>query len=222
VAITLLVAELLPGLAAAQEEIRPPSGKGPLVVVLGGTGGNIRDVGVRIAALGYTVAVFDSNAIVAAKVSGAPRPVCAALFAAIAKARALPGISPGNYGIVGFSLGGGLAFSLECPFPDPPSVIAAWYPVTNDLKNVPAFASRIRIPTVMFAGTNDEYKFCCMIDKAREIANAAKAAGVPFELTEYKGAQHAFAQSTAAFHDKASTDDALARTAAALKKYLGN
>ena len=223
-AIAMLLAVLLPALATAQEEIKPPSGKGPLVVVLSGSGGagSIRDVAVRIAALGYDVALFDSNAIVAAKVSGSATPICSAVINAIATARQSPNALPGKYGIVGFSLGGGMAFSFGCPFTDPPAVVAAWYPTTDNIKNVQAFAGRIRIPTVMFAGTADEYKFCCMIGKAREIAQAAKAANAPFELTEYKGAQHAFAQTAAAAHDRSSTADALAKTAAALKRYLGN
>lgn len=223
-AIAMLLALLLPALATAQEEIKPPSGKGPLVVVLSGAGGSgsIRDVAVRIAALGYDVALFDANAIVAAKVSSSATPICSAVINAIAKARQSPNALPGNYGIVGFSLGGGMAFSFGCPFTDPPAVVAAWYPVTDNIKNVQAFASRIGIPTVMFAGTADEYKFCCMIGKAREIAEAARAANAPFELTEYKGAQHAFAQAAASAHDKSSTDDAFAKTAAALKRYLGN
>jgi dienelactone hydrolase len=62
-----------------------------------------------------------------------------------------------------------------------------------------------------------------MIGKAREIAAAAKAANAPFELTIYQGAPHAFAQTTAAStYDRSSTDDALARTVAALKRHLGD
>ena len=199
--LAMLLSALAPGLATAQEEIPPPAGKGPLVVVLSGTGGagSIRDVAVRIAGLGYDVVLYDSNAIVAGKQSG----VCAEVIAAIAKARQMPRALPGKYGLVGFSLGGGLAFSYQCPFSDPPAVVAAWY--------------------VMFAGTADDYKICCTIGKAREIAAAAQAANAPFELTTYQGAKHAFAQTAAVTtYDRASTDDALGRTAAALKRYLGN
>ena len=219
--LAMLLLALAPGRATAQEEIPPPAGKGPLVVVLSGAGGagSIRDVAVRIAGLGYDVVLFDSNAIVAGKQSG----VCAEVIAAIAKARQMPRALPGKYGLVGFSLGGGLAFSYQCPFPDPPAVVAAWYPVTSGIKDVPAFAHRIKIPVVMFAGTADDYKFCCTIGKAREIAAAAQAANAPFELTTYQGAKHAFAQTAAvATYDRASTDDALGRTAAALRRYLGN
>lgn len=219
--LAMLLSALAPALATAQEEIPPPAGKGPLVVVLSGAGGagSIRDVAVRIAGLGYDVVLFDSNAIMAGKQSG----VCAAVIAAIAQARQMPRALPGKYGLVGFSLGGGLAFSYQCPFPDPPAVVAAWYPVTSGIKDVPAFAQRIKIPVVMFAGTADDYKSCCTIGKAREIAAAAQAANAPFELTTYQGAKHAFAQTAAAAtYDRTSTDDALGRTAAALKRYIGN
>jgi dienelactone hydrolase len=211
--------------AGAQEEIPPPSGKGKLVVVLSGAGGSgtIRDVAARIAQLGYDVALFDSNAIRAARQQGVASPLCTSVMASIAKARELPRALPGKYGIVGFSLGGGMAFSYGCAWTDPPAVVAAWYPDTDSIKDVNAFARRIRIPTVMFAGTADEYRMCCTIDKARAIEKAAKAANRPFELTTYKGVGHAFAQSTsAANYDRSSTDDALQKTAAALKRHLGD
>lgn len=222
--LAMILAVLAPQLATAQEEIPPPSGKGKLVVVLSGAGGSgtIRDVAARIAGASYDVVLFDSNAIVAAKQPG-PRPICTAVLAAIAKARQMPHALPGKYGLVGFSLGGGMAFGYECPFTDEPAVVAAWYPVTSEIKDVTAFARRIKVPVVMFAGTADEYKFCCMIGKAREIAAAAKAANAPFELTVYQGAPHAFAQTTAAAtYDRNSTDDAFARTVAALKRHLGD
>jgi dienelactone hydrolase len=73
----------------------------------------------------------------------------------------------------------------------------------------------------MPAGTEDSYHACCMIGTARAIANAAKASNAPLELTTYAGAQHGFNLAGANYNGPA-TDDALARTAAALKRYLGN
>jgi dienelactone hydrolase len=144
------------------------------------------------------------------------------LIAAIAQARQMPNALPGKIGLVGFSLGGLLA-SPGAELSDDVAVVALWYPVTSEIKDVPAAVGRIKVPVVMFAGTNDDYKFCCMIGKAREIASAAQAANAPFELTIYPGVGHAFAQTTsAASYHRASTDDAFARTAAALKRYLGN
>src|SRR6185295_8365401 len=73
--------------APAQEEIPPPSGgKARLVVVLSGaTGsGNYRTISSRIAALGYDVVLFDSNAIIKGRQG---RPLSEAVGAAIEQAR---------------------------------------------------------------------------------------------------------------------------------------
>lgn len=220
-AIAMVLAMLVPRLAAAQEEIPPPAGKGPLVVVLSGAGGSgsIRDNAVRIAGLGYDVVLFDSSNLMAGRKG---RTLADTLKAAIAQARQMPNALPGKIGLVGFSLGGLLAIP-GVELSDDVAVVALWYPVTSEIKDVAAAVGRIKVPVVMFAGTNDDYKFCCTIGKAREIASAAQAANAPFELTTYPGVGHAFAQTTsAASYSRASTDDAFARTAAALKRYLGN
>ncbi len=189
--IAILVGLLASQPALAQEEIPPPSGKGRLVVVLSGaTGaGNYRVVANRIAAHGYDVALFDSNTINAAKKG---RPLSAALTDAVAQARQLPHALPGKIGMVGFSLGGGMVLGYGSAWSNDVAVVAAWYPSTREIKDVPAFVGSIRVPVVMFAGTADEFNFCCMIDKARDIAKAAKAVNAPFELTTYAGVQHGF------------------------------
>jgi dienelactone hydrolase len=172
----------------------------------------------RIAALGYDVALFDSNTIVAARKG---RPLREALREAIAQARQLPHALPGKIGMVGFSLGGGMALGYGSSWSNDVAVVSAWYPSTRDIKDVSAFVGRITVPVVMFAGTADEYRFCCMIDKAREIAQAAKAANAPFELTTYSGVRHGFTI-PGTDYDPGSTDDALAKTAAALKRHISN
>ena len=171
----------------------------------------------RIAALGYDVALFDSNTLTPSREVSA---VGAAVKEAIAKARRLPNALPGKVGVVGFSKGGGLALGFTSTWADEVAVVAAWYPETSPLKDAAAFAGRLRVPVVMFAGTADEYKFCCMIDKARELAAAAKAAGKPFDLSVYPGVRHGFSVAGSEYSAPA-TDDALAKTAVALKQYLG-
>ena len=215
----MLLALLAPGFATAQEEIPPPSGKGRVVVVFSGaTGpGNYRAISNRIAALGYDVVLFDSNAVIGGRKGTA---LADSVRAAIAKARQMPHALPGKVGLVGFSLGGGLALGFGSMWSDEVAVVAAWYPMTSELKDAKAFASRLRVPVVMFAGTADEYKFCCMIDKAREIAAAAGAVNAPFELTTYSGIKHGFTI-PGPDYSAASEENALARTAAALRLYLG-
>jgi dienelactone hydrolase len=214
----MVLALLAPGFARAQEEIPPPSGKGRVVIVLSGaTGsGNYRAIAIRIAALGYNVVLYDSNAIVAASRGRTPAEAGSAL---IAQARQMPHSLPGKIGVVGFSLGGGIALRYGSTSDDV-AVVAAWYPSTSDIKDPKDFASRIRVPVVMFAGTEDDYKLCCTIDKARDIATAAKAANAPFELTSYPGIKHGF-NIQGANYSGPSTEDALARTAAALRLHLG-
>ena len=225
--VVVLVATLAAGPAVAQEEFPPPSGgKAPLVMVLSGaTGpGNYRAMAGRIAALGYDVALFDSNAIMKTPARAGrtidPAAIGSSVREAIARARQLPHALPGKIGMVGFSLGGGLVLGYGSMWTDDVAAVAAWYPSTSEFKDTAGFASRIKVPVVMFAGTADEYHFCCMIDKARALESAAKAANAPFELTVYPGVRHGF-NLRGADYDGPSTEDAFAKTAAALKRYLG-
>ncbi len=216
----MLAAALAAGPAAAQEEFPPPSGgKAPLVVVLSGaTGsGNYRALAGRIAALGYDVALFNSNTLIPSRQPGA---VSAAMKEAIAKARRLPHALPGKIGVVGLSQGGAIALGVMAQWGDEVAIVAAWYPATDPFKDPAAFAGSLKVPVVMFAGTADEYKFCCMIGRARELAAAAKAANKPFDLSVYPGVRHGF-NLRGTDYDAPATDDALAKTAAALKQHLG-
>ncbi len=124
----MLAAALAAGPAAAQEEIPPPSGgKAPLVVVFSGATGadNYRVISRQIAALGYDVALFNSNDVIKGHRGEA---LAAAVKEAIAGARRLPHAQPGKIGVVGFSLGGGLALGFGSAFSDDVAVVAAWYP----------------------------------------------------------------------------------------------
>ena len=72
----------------------------------------------------------------------------------------------------------------------------------------------------MFAGEEDTYKNCCLIGTARKLAEAAKAAGVPYELVTYGGVKHDFVDGGSGYNPKAYKD-ALAKTEAALKAAFG-
>jgi dienelactone hydrolase len=209
---TLFVLSPSPG-AMAQEEYPPPSGKSRVVVMASGATGipNYRDVARRVANLGFDVVLFDSNNWAGTQDRG--------LRDAIAQALRMPHALPGKVGLVGFSLGGGYVLGYGTAWSDQVAVVAAWYPSTTAFKDPPAWAGRVRVPTVMFAGENDTYHNCCLIDKARAIGRAAQAAGAPVELTTYPGTPHGFNLLGANYKAQA-TDDAFARTDAALKRNM--
>lgn len=241
---------LLPNGAAAQEEFPPPQSKGRVVVVASGHSGpyHYRDVSRQIAALGYDVVLFDSNDWMKTLMKGLPddlvktlakglpddlmktlgkvlppdwaRTLEKELRDAIARARRLPHALPGKVGLVGFSQGGAFALAYGTALSDEVAVVAAWYPLTATLEDLPGWAGRIRVPTVMFAGEDDIYRRCCLIDKARAIGRAAQAAGAPFELTTYPDAPHGFSILGSGNYRPLAYGDAFARMKAALKKAM--
>ncbi len=210
--IALLMAFAAPHGAAAQEEFPPPAGKGRVVVVASGGSGprEYRDIAKKIAALGYDAVLFDSSHWSATDTG---------LRAAITTALQMPHALPGKIGLVGLSLGGGFVLAFGTALSDQVAVVVAWYPVTAPFKDPPGWASRVKVPTVMFAGEYDSYQGCCLIDKARAIGKAAQAVGAPFELTTYPQTEHGFAIAGASYNAEVSRD-AFARTEAALKKAL--
>ena len=208
-----LVALLASQGAMAQEEFPPPSGKGRVVLMASGQTGipNYRDEARRIANLGYDVVLFDSNNWAGTEDRG--------LRGAIAQALRMPHALPGKVALVGFSLGGGYVLGYGTAWSDQVAVVAAWYPATTPFKDLAGWAGRVRVPTVMFAGENDTYHNCCLIDKARAIAKAAQAAGAPFELTTYPNTQHGF-NILGGYYKAQAAGDAFSRTVAALKSNM--
>jgi dienelactone hydrolase len=200
--------------AFAAEEIPPPQGKGRVVVVVSGQSGpdHYRLVAGKIAELGYDVVLFDGNPMEGTHGQG--------LRDAIAQALQMPHALPGKVGLIGFSLGGAMVLGFGSSWGDQVAVVAAWYPATAPIKDAAAFAGRLNVPVVMFAGESDTYKDCCLIGKAHELADAAKAVNAQFELTTYPDTDHDFVIGGSHFNHEAY-DDAFARTQAALKQYIG-
>jgi dienelactone hydrolase len=84
---------------------------------------------------------------------------------------------------------------------------------------LPAWASQVGVPTVMFAGEDDYYEGCCWIGRARAIGKAAQAADAPFELTTHPHARHGFVMGNDTYQPRPDAD-AFAKTAAALQRNL--
>jgi dienelactone hydrolase len=196
--------------AGAQEEFAPPDGKGRVVVVVSGVDGpgHYRQVAGEIAKLGYDAVLYDARQIGSV----------AAFRAAIVRARGMPNAVPGRVGLVGFSRGGGQALAWGSGMGDLVAVDVVWYPVTAWIRPA-AMVSRMRVPTVMLAGEADRFRNCCLIEKAREIGQAARAAGAPLQLTTYPGVGHNFVLGARGY-DPQPYADAFRRTVSALRAHL--
>jgi dienelactone hydrolase len=211
----LLAALVLASMPAAAQEEFPPQGKGRLVVAVSGASGpeHYRAVSRAIAKLGYDVVLFDGRTM--ENTHGA------ALKAAIAQAQQMPNALPGKVGLVGFSLGGGIALGYGSAWGDTVAADIVWYPATSGFHDIPGFAARIAAPVVMFAGEADTFHDCCLLETAHALEAAAKAANAPFTLTTYRGVEHDFVID-GMHYDTNAYAGALAKTAAALRQYMGN
>jgi len=199
----------------AQQEFPPPQGKGRVVVVASGLSGmpHYTTVSREIAALGYDVVLFDGSAM--------EHTHGEAVKAAITQALQMPHALPGKVAVVGFSAGGGESLYYATQWPDQVAGVVVWYPATTFIRDVPGFASRLKVPVLMFAGEKDTYRNCCLVETARALAAAASAANQPFELVTYPKTDHDFVKD-GAHYNAASYADAFQRTAAKLKEYLPN
>lgn len=202
--------------ARAQQEFPPPQGKGRVVVLSSGMSGpaHYTEVAAAIAQLGYDVVLFDGNAEEGTHGAGVKN--------AIQQALAMPHALPGKVALVGFSLGGGESMYYGTQWPDQVAGAVLWYPANKFIRDVPGFASRLRVPVVVFAGGKDHYRDgCCTADNDSALQSAAKAAGKMFDLTVYPEANHDFVKGGDHYDSKAY-DDAFQRMSDALKTYLAN
>jgi len=201
--------------APAQQEFPPPQGKGRVVVLASGTSGPAHDTTVarEIAELGYDVVLFDGNQMAGTHGDG--------VKADILEAQQMPHALPGKVVLVGFSLGGGMCLYFATQWPDLVAGAVLWYPENSFIHDPPGFASRLKVPVLMFAGAMDHYRNDgSSADKDRTLAAAAIAAGKPFELIVYPEADHDFVKGGDHYRPE-DYADAFKRTADRLKVYLG-
>jgi pimeloyl-ACP methyl ester carboxylesterase len=201
--------------ANAQNEIPPPQGKGPVVVVVSGQLGALHYMppAQQIAALGYDVVLLDGNSMEGSHGQ--------TLLAAVRQAQSAPHGLPGKVAVVGFSLGGGEALFYASRWPDTVSVIVAWYPLTRPIRDPTSFVGGIKVPILMFAGELDHYHDCCLIATARGLAAAASAQGAPLEVVTYPNTEHDFIFGGRDYN-AAAASDSWQRATAKLAQYLGH
>ena len=107
--------------------------------------------------------------------------------------------------------------------PELVSAVVVYYPLTAHITNPDDFVSKIKVPTLMFAGGRDTYKNCCLIETARKLADAAKKSEgkIMLEVFEYPDAKHGFIIKSSKAWSPTDTADAFRRTLSHLRQYSG-
>jgi dienelactone hydrolase len=202
-----------------QQEFAPKVGSGRVVVVVSGQSGSNAYVrsAQQLADAGFDVVLLDGNQLWIKDTRAAWN----LLKNAITQAQAGPHAQPGKAGVVGYSLGGGVALAYATRMPEWVETVAVAYPLTSFIKDPTEFVGKMKVPVLMMAGTADTYKDCCLIDKARQLEQAAKASS-PSLLTlhEYAGVGHGFNLANAPPKDQAAGADAMERTISWLRQAL--
>jgi len=201
-----------------QKEYLPKAGTGRVVVVISGQSGasNYTSISQDFADAGYYTVLVDGNDFWIKGGGGN-----ALLQGVIARAQASPHAVAGKVGVVAFSLGGGAALTYAARMPEHVATVVVMYPLTSFIQDPVDFVGKIKVPVLMLAGTADTYKSCCTIEKARALADAAKAnpdVAPLFVLHEYEGADHGFNMNTS--HQRALVADSRDRAIGQLRQYL--
>jgi dipeptidyl aminopeptidase/acylaminoacyl peptidase len=208
------------GSLPSQKEYEPPNGKGRVVVVVSGQTGpdNYAYYAKDLAEKGYYTVLVDGNDFWIKGGGGE-----ALLKGVIARAQGSPHALPGKVAVIGFSLGGASSLTYATRMPESVSAVVVSYPATYYITNADAFVSRIKVPTLMFAGVRDSYKNCCVIDTARKLAGAAKANGgkVMLEVVEYPDADHGWTIKSLRSYRGDYTADGFRRTLEHLRQNSG-
>jgi len=211
----------------SQKEYEPPIGKGRVVVVVSGsTGpGNYAYVANDFAEQGYYAVLVDGNDF---WVKGGRGEIKggggeALLKGVITRSQQSPHALPGKVAVVGFSLGGASTLTYATRMPELVSAVVVYYPATYYITNPDDFVSKIKVPTLMFAGGRDTYRNCCLIETARKLADAAKKTEgkVMLEVFEYPDAEHGFTIKSSKAWSPADAADAFDRTLSHLRQYSG-
>jgi dienelactone hydrolase len=189
----------------SQKAYDPPSGRGPIVILLSGASGmnNYSSYAAEVARLGYYAVLLDGNDFQAKYGKSAADDLRRVIERAQSSAKALPG----KAAVIGFSWGGGGALTHAASMPDLVSAVVAYYPATSFVSDMRAFAAKFQVPVLVLAGERDRYHNCCLIESMRAMEAAAKEGRAPFELVVYPNTGHAFIWvNTPTYRPEASID----------------
>jgi dienelactone hydrolase len=167
-----------------QEEYTPPSGQGPILILLSGASGvhHFRSYAADVARFGYYTILLDCTDVYSKDI----------LKRAIEQAQSSSKALPGKATVIGFSMGGAGALTYAASMPDLVSAVIAYYPMTEDVAYMRSFAARFQVPILVLAGEKDTHMNCCPIESMRAMEAAAKESGKSFELVVYPNAGHGF------------------------------
>jgi carboxymethylenebutenolidase len=222
----VLVISLVVALACAcasmgslsQKAYDPPSGRGPIVILLSGASGMnaaYTSYAAEVARLGYYAVLLDGNDFHPKYGESA----AVDLRRVIERAQSSPEALPGKAAVIGFSMGGGDALTHAAGMPDLVSVLVAYYPMTMYISNMRGFVAQFKVPILVLAGEKDTYKNCCLIESMRSMEAAAKEGGKPFELVVYPNAHHGFTWENSPAYRAEDSADAWQRTTKMLSQY---
>jgi dienelactone hydrolase len=203
-----------------QQEFYPANGKGRVVVVVSGhTGpGNYAYYAKEIAAQGYYAVLVNGNDFWRKDLGERGREL---LRGVVARAEQSPHALPGKAAVIGFSQGGGATLTWATRMSESVSAVVTYYPDTRSINNPGAFVSKMNVPTLMFAGVLDTYKDCCVIERARKLAEAAAQEGSRrdvLRVVEYPDAGHGCAIKYSKTWHSNDAADAFRRTLDYLKQ----
>ena len=171
-----------------EQAFDPPSGRGPVVLVLSGASGpkSVEHQAANVAHLGYYAVLLDGRDFHPQTGKSAEEE----LRRVIERAQGSPKALPGKAAVIGFSRGGGGALTYAAPMGDVVSAIVAYYPVTTYVSNMRDFVGRFQVPILVMAGEQDGY---CPLDSLQAMEAAAQEGQKLFELVIYPRVEHAFA-----------------------------
>jgi dienelactone hydrolase len=203
-----------------QQEFYPSNGKGRVIVVVTGHTGppNYTYYAKDIAAQGYYAVLVNGNDFWRKDLGGRGQDL---LRGVVARAQQSPHALPGKAAVIGFSQGGGATLTWATRMSESVCAVVTYYPETKSINNPGAFVSKMNVPTLMFAGVLDTYKDCCVIEKARKLAEAAAKEGdnrVVLRVVEYPDAGHGFAIKNSKTWRSNDAADAFRRTLDHLKR----
>ena len=202
----------------SQREYDPPSGRGPIVILLSGHSGldGYSSYAAEVAQLGYYAVLLNGNNFNPSRVAISGKDD---LRRAIELAQRSPKALPGKTAIIGFSMGGGGALTHAARMPDLVSAVVAYYPSTRGIFDMRSFVAQFQVPVLVLAGERDRYENCCLIGSMRAMEAAAKEGGAPFELVVYPNAGHAFNLENSSAYRPADSTDAWQRTKKMLSQH---